>query len=142
MSPVSNVISAYGEFSVASKVNANKQELPGGPYPDWSESSQGRMGSPPWKDPSRHVRNSPLFYADKMNTPVMLIHGGVDGLVDAGQSEEMFTALYREGKDALYVRYLGEQHVIEQPQNQRDMWARIFDFLEDSGVTPGPKTVH
>ena len=136
MSPISNIISAYGEFSVASKVNANKQEIPGGPFRDWSENAQGRMGSPPWKDSSRHVRNSPLFYADKINTPVMLIHGGVDGLVDAGQSEEMFTALHREGKDALYVRYLGEQHIIEQPQHQRDMWERIFSFLADSGVAP------
>lgn len=72
----------------------------------------------------------------------MLIHGGMDYTTIPVNSEEIFTALRRSGKDVVFVRYLGEEHAIEQPQNQRDMWERVFDFLEDNGVTPGPKLVH
>ena len=89
-----------------------------------------------------YIRNSPVFFADQVEDPVMLIHGDADSATLMTQAEEMFTALRREGKDALFVRYWGEEHTISQPQNQRDMWTRVFDFLEDNGVTPGPKSVH
>ena len=36
----------------------------------------------------------------------------------------------------LFLRYRGEQHAFNQPQNQRDMWQRVFALLEGNGVTP------
>lgn len=96
----------------------------------WSEGGQGRMGVPLWKDPDRYVRNSPVFSADKVHTPLMLIHGE-DDFVNVGQAEEMFNALHRQGKDAIFVRYWGEEHVYGSPANMRDMWNRIFAWLDE-----------
>ena len=136
MAPLSNLTSIYGQF------------LPGVfPYGDGNgklfatraqitESGQTRMKAPPWREPERYIRNSPFFYVDKVKTPLLILHSDLDTAALMTQSEEMFTGLYRENKDVLYVRYLGANHVIIQPQHQRDMWERTFQFLRDHGVAP------
>jgi dipeptidyl aminopeptidase/acylaminoacyl peptidase len=46
------------------------------------------------------------------------------------QGEEFFTALYRRGVRAEFIRYWGEGHTIESPPNILDMWTRIFAWLD------------
>jgi dipeptidyl aminopeptidase/acylaminoacyl peptidase len=94
------------------------------------ESGQGRMGVPPWADPARYARNSPLLQADAITTPLLLAHGDQDGAVPLTQSEAMFSALYRQNKDALLVTYWGEGHYISSPGNVRDLYARVREFLD------------
>lgn len=97
----------------------------------WAEGGQGRMGTTPWENPMRYVVNSPLFHADRIRTPLMLIHGDADRAVPVGESEQLFNALLRLGKDAVFVRYWGEGHVIQSPANIRDMWDRIIAWLDE-----------
>ena len=124
--PLSNLTSAYGTMDPrlkSSLTRGYRWTLPVG----WAETGQGRMGAAPWQDPTRYLRNSPLFQADKINTPTLLIQGDLD-YVPIGQGEEMFTALLRQRKDAIFVRYWGEGHVLASPANIRDMWTRTFDW--------------
>nr|WP_298720971.1 prolyl oligopeptidase family serine peptidase [uncultured Steroidobacter sp.] len=95
----------------------------------WAEGGQGRMGVAPWQDPQRYIDNSPLFHAHKIDTPLLLIHGDYD-FVNVNEAEQMFNALQRQGKDAQFVRYWGEGHTILSPANIRDMWDRIFLWLD------------
>jgi len=95
----------------------------------WSEGGQGRMGAPPWENAQRYVDNSPLFRAKHINTPLMLMHGDLDW-VNVNESEQMFVALQRQGKDVQLVRYWGEGHAYSSPGNISDMWNRIFEFLD------------
>ena len=139
--PTSNLTNRYGDFIEYMRFAAAEYSFRERTSAWMFEIGQHRMGSAPWEDPERYVRNSPLFFADRVVTPLMLIHGDMD-FVGMNQSEQMFTALARQGKDVLFVRYWGEEHTIQQPQNQRDMWNRVFEFLEDNGMTPVPKTVH
>ncbi|MGH9198082.1 MAG: alpha/beta hydrolase family protein, partial [Acidimicrobiia bacterium] len=44
----------------------------------WSETGQGRMGTHPWSDLRRYIANSPYYQADKIQTPLLLIHGEKD----------------------------------------------------------------
>ena len=130
----SNLASAYGSFKPQERFGGrNRSSSP--------INRQHRMGGEPWEDALRYMRNSPVFFADRVTTPLMMIHGDLD-FVPIAQAEEMFTALNALNKDVIFLRYWGEAHTVLQPQNQRDMWGRVFDFLEDNGVTPGPKTVH
>jgi dipeptidyl aminopeptidase/acylaminoacyl peptidase len=95
------------------------------------ENGQSRMGASPWSNLWRYMRNSPYYYADRVQTPVMILQGDMD-YVGMEQGEEFFNALYRMGKPAKFVRYWGESHVIEQsPANIRDMWHRIFDWFDE-----------
>jgi len=93
------------------------------------EATQPSLGAPPWKDPDRYRRNSPLYAADKVETPLLLIHGGIDVLPIA-QSEAMYSALFRQGKDALLVTYWGAVHEPTAPGDVRDIYARTFRFLD------------
>ena len=96
------------------------------------ESAQTAMGNPPWKDLGRYMRNSPVFYVERVETPVMIVQGDLD-YVAIQQGEEFFTSLYRQGKRAEFVRYWGEGHVLESPANIRDMWTRIEAWLDEFG---------
>jgi dipeptidyl aminopeptidase/acylaminoacyl peptidase len=112
-----------------------------GPMFNWSMGSvewgQDEMFKPPWEDPARYARNSPLYAVDRIHTPVMLMHGDQD-VVTLEQSDAMFAALYREDKDAILVTYWGEGHMVDSPGNVRDLYARTFKFLDEHlAVTPG-----
>jgi dipeptidyl aminopeptidase/acylaminoacyl peptidase len=93
------------------------------------EGAQQRMGVPPYADMARYTRNSPLTYADRITTPILIIQGDLD-FMGLQQGEEMFTALFRLGKRARYVRYWGEGHTVESPANVRHMWGEIFAWLD------------
>lgn len=120
---ISDLISDYGVFG-ASRY-ASVQDMAG-----LMENGQGRMGSPPWKDPNRYIRNSPIFYVERIETPVMIVQGDED-TVSIEQGEEMFSALKRENKRAEFVRYWGEGHEVERsPANEQDQWSRIYAWFD------------
>lgn len=95
----------------------------------WLETGQARMDAPPWRDPERYVRNSPILRADRITAPVMLITGDFDG--EPAGPKAMFNVLYRQGKDAILLNYLGEAHQMMSTGNLRDLYARALAFLAD-----------
>ena len=130
--PVANLTSMYGQFLPYMKKDAAKFRRVTSGFA--IVRGQARMHVAPWAAPSKYIRNSPLFGVQNVTTPIMLIHGDLDGVGVVAQAEEMFTALREERKDVVFGRYFGEHHQTLQPQNQSDMWRRIFGFLESSGV--------
>jgi len=133
---LSDLISLYSQFDARERYTSNPQQNLF--QMALTESAQIHMGNPPWKDLGRYIRNSPIFYVDRLQTPIMIIQGDVD-YVAMQQGEEFFNSLYRQGKRAEFVRYWGEGHVLESPANIRDMWKRIFAWLEEfSAPTRGP----
>ncbi len=88
------------------------------------------MGGPPWQDAQRYVRNSPLFQAERVETPLLIIQGDMD-YVPLQQGEQFFSALYRQGKRARFVRYWGEGHVFQSPANIRDMWEEVYGWFDE-----------
>jgi dipeptidyl aminopeptidase/acylaminoacyl peptidase len=125
---MSNLISLYGQFDARIRYTDRPQEYLTNMA--LMESAQDRMGNPPWKDLGRYLRNSPIFYVDRVQTPLMIIQGDLD-YVAIQQGEEFFNALYRQGKRARFVRYWGEGHVLRSPANIRDMWQRIFAWFDE-----------
>lgn len=140
---ISNIASDFGEFSPFNRFQplhgpkrASAAGMMGGEF-----GITGVGGLPPWVAEEAYVRNSPVFHAENVTTPILMFHGDLDW-VPMTQSEEMFTALARQDKDVLFVRYWGEPHGAKRPKNHEDMLARTFRFLEDNGVTPGPRTAN
>ena len=93
------------------------------------ESAQIRMGAPPWRDLGRYLRNSPVFFVDRVQTPLLIVQGDLD-YVALQQGEEFFMSLFRQGKRARFVRYWGEGHVLESPANIHDLWRQVFAWFE------------
>jgi len=127
---LSDLISLYGQFDARERYGAHPQE---DLFMDsLTEGGQVLMGNPPWKDFGRYTRNSPIFYVDRVQTPILIIQGDLD-YVAMQQGEEFFKALYRQGKRARFIRYWGEDHVFTSPANIRDMWKQIFEWFDEFG---------
>lgn len=94
------------------------------------EAQQARMGVPPWKDLERYQRNSPYVHADKVTTPLLMIHGELDS-IPLSEAEQFFVALNRMGKRAKLVRYLGEGHAYESPGNVLDMYQHVLSWFDE-----------
>ncbi|HLA09439.1 MAG TPA: prolyl oligopeptidase family serine peptidase [Pyrinomonadaceae bacterium] len=95
-------------------------------------SSQFGFGHTPWQNSSAYFSNSPLYRADKIKTPILLVHSDMDGF-GGEQYEMMFTALYRLSKEARLIRYWGEGHGPSSPANIRDLWYRTFAWFDEWG---------
>lgn len=102
----------------------------------WTESLQGDMRSPPWEAAERYRRNSPLMQAGRITTPLLLAYGELDG-AHPGQAEALFSALYRQNRDAILLTYWGEGHLFGSPGNLRDLYRRGLAFL-DAQLMPTP----
>jgi dipeptidyl aminopeptidase/acylaminoacyl peptidase len=97
----------------------------------WSETGQGRMGTHPWADLQRYIANSPYYQADKVHTPLLLIHGKKDETCPLEGAEKMFNALKRLGRTAELAMYDGEGHVpgTWSRVNAVDATQRMVDWL-------------
>ena len=84
----------------------------GGGYWGYSYGECAQYGSYPWNNPDMYVKQSPLFNADKIHTPLLLLHGTVDTNVPTTESQQLFNALRILGREVSYVQVDGENHVI------------------------------
>jgi dipeptidyl aminopeptidase/acylaminoacyl peptidase len=86
---------------------------PQGPsWQGWAESGQGRMGGTLWQYRERYIENSPVFYLDRVQTPVLIIQGTEDQGARDYHSNELFADLRRLGKEATYLKYYGANHTV------------------------------
>ncbi|MDR1623815.1 MAG: prolyl oligopeptidase family serine peptidase [Tannerellaceae bacterium] len=81
-------------------------------YWGYSYSALASAGSYPWNARDMYVNQSPLFAADKVNTPILFLHGSADTNVPPGESIQMFTALKLLGKETALIQIEGENHHI------------------------------
>jgi dipeptidyl aminopeptidase/acylaminoacyl peptidase len=98
----------------------------------WSEKGQGRMGKTVWEDTARYLANSPYFRADKIHTPLLIIHGGADTTCPVEDARKFFNALRRLDRNVQYAEYQNAGHVPSDwsPANHRDLMKRVLAFLE------------
>jgi dipeptidyl aminopeptidase/acylaminoacyl peptidase len=75
----------------------------------------------PWSHRDLYVNQSALFSADKIRTPLLLLHGSADTNVPPGESDQLYTALKLLGREVEYVRIEGQNHHIIN-RDQRILW--------------------
>ncbi|HMM03078.1 MULTISPECIES: prolyl oligopeptidase family serine peptidase [unclassified Dysgonomonas] len=79
-------------------------------YWGYTYSSGASAHSYPWNNPDLYVKQSPLFSADKVHTPILFTHGTVDTNVPIGESIQMYTALKILGRPAEFIQVKDENH--------------------------------
>jgi dienelactone hydrolase len=94
------------------------------------ESSQGRFKGGFWDNWDAYYRNSPVFWAKNVKTPLMILHNDKDGAVDFTQGVEYFNTLRRMQKPVIMLEYLGENHSLAKRANQRDYTSRMLEFFD------------
>ena len=100
------------------------------PFVGFVESGQVNLGCSLWEAPERYIENSPIFFLDKVETPLLLICGTGDE-VDDRQAREMFSGLRRLSKRAVLVRYPNEAHSFDQGENAVDYWNRVLSWFDE-----------
>lgn len=92
----------------------------------------------PWNNPDLYVRQSPLFNADKINTPLLLLHGTVDTNVPDGESVQMYNALKILGKEVEFIRIHNQDHfILEEPKRiewTNSIFAWFAKWLKDDAT--------
>jgi dipeptidyl aminopeptidase/acylaminoacyl peptidase len=118
--PVANMISAYGGIRWESGYSRMFQY----------EHSQSRIGGSFWEKPVQFIENSPIFFADKIQTPLLLLHNDADGAVPWYQGIETYMAMRRLGKPAWMLNYNGEPHWPVKRENRIDFQKRMNQFFD------------
>ena len=94
------------------------------------ERTQSRIGGSLWDYPLRFLDNSPIFRADRVETPLLMLHNDEDDAVPWYQGIEYFLALRRLGKEAYMFNYNGEKHGLRRRINQKDYTRRLQEFFD------------
>ncbi len=81
-------------------------------YWGYSYSAEASAGSFPWNSKDMYINQSPLFHADKINTPLLLLTGDSDTNVPPGESIQLYTALKILDRPVELVMVKGEDHHI------------------------------
>jgi len=117
---VTNMTSAYGGIRWGTGISRMSQY----------EQSQSRIGANLWQHRDLFIQNSPLFYADKISTPLLLMNNDNDGAVPWYQGIELFTALRRLDKPVWMLNYNGDEHNLEKWPNRIDLSIRMMQFFD------------
>jgi dipeptidyl aminopeptidase/acylaminoacyl peptidase len=118
--PVANMTSAYGGIRWGPGVSRQFQY----------EHTQSRLGATLWQKPDLYLKNSPLFTADRITTPLLMMHNDADDAVPWYQGIEMFTAMRRLGKKVWLLNYNGELHGLGERKNRKDWTQRMQQFFD------------
>ncbi|MDO5571739.1 MAG: prolyl oligopeptidase family serine peptidase [Bacteroidales bacterium] len=118
--PVSNMTSAYGGIRWTTGMSRQFQY----------ELTQSRIGATLWDGLDLYIKNSPVFFADKVNTPLLIMHNDNDGSVPWYQGIEYFMALRRLGKKVWMLQYNKEEHNLVNRRNAKDLVVRLQQFFD------------
>lgn len=94
------------------------------------ESSQGRFTGGYWEQQEAYIRNSPVYHATKVQTPLVILHNDKDGAVDFVQGIEYFNTLRRLQKPVVMLQYKGENHGLAKAENRKDYAGRMKEFFD------------
>lgn len=118
--PVGNMFSAYGALRTESGFVRQGQY----------EFGQSRIGGNPWEFPLRYLENSPVFFLDKVKTPLLIMSNDNDGAVPHAQGIELFTAMRRLSKPCWMLTYNGEGHNLMGRPQRKDFSVRLSQFFD------------
>jgi dipeptidyl aminopeptidase/acylaminoacyl peptidase len=96
------------------------------------EHGQDALGGTPWEFRERYAENSPVFYLDRVETPLLVVQGSEDTGVAPFLGDQIFTALRRLGKEVAYAKYQGEEHDPSDWSyaNQLDFSLRMIEWFD------------
>ncbi len=118
--PVSNMTSAYGGIRWESGIVRQFQY----------EQGQSRLGANLWENRDLYLENSPIFYVDRITTPLLIMSNDNDGAVPYYQGLELITAMRRLGKPAWLLNYNGDEHNLTKLPNRHDLSIRMDQFFD------------
>ena len=99
-----------------------------------AEIGQDRIGATLWEQPQKYIEHSAIMFADRINTPLLMLSGEGDWNVPATNQREMYYALRRLGKEVVWVNYMSGGHGAGRASSAEDFvdhWERMFDWFRE-----------
>ncbi len=118
--PVSNMTSAYSGIRWGRGLARQFQY----------EKSQSRIGASLFEAPELYIQNSPVFFADRVNTPLLIQFGDQDEAVPWYQGIELYLAMRRLNKNCIFLQYNNEPHHLKKYPNKLDYTIKMKEFLD------------
>ncbi|MFN9089710.1 MAG: S9 family peptidase, partial [Gemmatimonadaceae bacterium] len=94
------------------------------------QSSQGRFKGNFLENKEAYERNSPNRFADRIKTPLIILHDDKDGAVDFNQGITFYNTLRQLNKDVILLEYVGENHGLAQMKNRKDYSLRLMEYWD------------
>lgn len=98
-------------------------------YWGYSYSEVSMANSYPWSETDLYVKQSPLYNADKIHTPILFLHGDADTNVPVGESIQMYTALKLLGRETAFVAVKGANHQVVEFDKRQQWQNTIFAWF-------------
>ena len=99
-----------------------------------AEVGQDRIGATLWEQPHKYIQHSAVMFADRIDTPLLMLSGEGDWNVPATNQREMYYALRRLGKEVVWVHYTAGGHGAGRASTAEDFvdhWQRMFDWFTE-----------
>jgi dipeptidyl aminopeptidase/acylaminoacyl peptidase len=97
-------------------------------YIGGAASVEAQIGSV-WGDRERLRATSPALQAERIQAPVLLVHGSTDRVVPVSQSKSMAAALSRAGKPHRYIEQEGGDHYLSRYSHRLEFFKEMEAFL-------------
>ncbi len=121
-------VEAAGACDFVSQVGTLRNDGEGGHI--YTERAQYRLKSTLWDNLDTYIKNSPLFSADKVTTPLLMVHNKLDISVPWSQAIEFYTGLRRINKTVWMLQYDDNGHEIDSDIEKADYNKRMNQFFD------------
>ncbi|WP_068546109.1 alpha/beta hydrolase family protein [Thalassotalea crassostreae] len=118
--PVSNMTSAYSGIRLGTGLARQFQY----------EQGQSRIGASLFERRDLYIENSPVFFADRITTPLLMQFGDIDDAVPWQQGVEMYMAMRRLEKEVILLQYEGEPHHLKKYPNKVDYTIKMKEYFD------------
>jgi dipeptidyl aminopeptidase/acylaminoacyl peptidase len=99
-----------------------------------AEVGQDRIGASLWEQPQKYIDHSAVMFADRIETPLLMLSGEGDWNVPATNQREMYYAMRRLEKEVVWVHYTAGGHGAGRSSSAEDFhdhWQRMFDWFAE-----------
>ncbi|NMH64642.1 prolyl oligopeptidase family serine peptidase [Shewanella salipaludis] len=118
--PVTNMTSAYSGIRHGTGLARQFQY----------ETGQSRIGDSLFAASQKYIENSPVFYVERIETPLMIMFGDKDDAVPWEQGIELYLAMRRAGKEVVLLQYEDEPHHLKKYPNKLDYSIRMKQYFD------------
>jgi len=137
-----HVITRTGRFKAATSGASEVNYIANYGTDHYQKEWEAELGLP-WRNTEAWTRISPFFQVEKITTPTLILNGADDLNVPLLNSEQLYQALRRLGRETELVIYPGQGHGISRPSYQKDRYERYLawygKYLKGKETTPAAK---
>jgi dipeptidyl aminopeptidase/acylaminoacyl peptidase len=94
--------------------------------------NEWEFGGTPYQNAELYEKWSPMAFADKFKTPMLVVHSQLDFRLDVSEGFQLFTALQRRGVKSKMLYFPDEGHFVAKPANAELWYKTVLDWIDEN----------